>query len=262
MSTRTRSIGKWVLLAMLLLVALEGIHISILAHPFVLFSHKERFGEFTVYSRNPIPEGFAQTTDDVRSRIAAMEYAHQGNDIRIYLCDTQRFYSFFTFLVRKSSKSLGFGLSVFDNMYLNETRIRLFADRNHAGIRHSRFEGNYGEIIAHEIAHFNVVDELGYRAAIRLPFWMSEGYAEHQANVASVAADAGYDFRDRIAVLQRGGIWSANPIARDLFEWHVLVEYLIDVEGYGLRDLIDEETRLDATRMRMLAWYDRQRRVR
>ena len=41
-------------------------------------------------------------------------------------------------------------------------------------------------VIAHEIAHFNSVHALGYRAHLAQPVWKSEGWAEYQANVAAI----------------------------------------------------------------------------
>ena len=259
MKVRPRTIGKWILRVFAFLLLIEVLHIGTVAYPFPFFSHKGSFGEFTVYSRSPLPGGFEQIIEGVRLRVAAMENARPGHRIRIYLCDTQRFYSFFALLIRKEPDSLGIGLSVFSNMYLNEAKIRRVAAGNTAGIRHTRFEGNYAGLIAHEIAHFNVVEELGYRAAMRMPFWKGEGYAEQQANFAAIRSDPEYNFLDRIALFENHRFWAGNRSARDLFESHLLVEYLMEREGYGLRDLIDESVTLDATRARMLAWYRKQR---
>ena len=60
-------------------------------------------------------------------------------------------------------------------------------------LRHTRFEGNLAEVIAHEIAHFNSVRALGYRRHLGQPLWKSEGWAEYQANLAAIRADPDYD---------------------------------------------------------------------
>jgi hypothetical protein len=255
---RVWSVGKWILRVLILLILLEGLHITAVAFPFPLFPHKTRFDEFTVYSRKPLPENFAHVIDDARMRISAMEHAQPGAKIRIYLCDTEKLYSFFGFLTRRGSNSFAIGLSIFDNMYLNETKIRRAANSN-GWIRHSRFEGNYAEVIAHEIAHFNVVDELGYRAAMRMPVWKGEGYAEYQANLGTTRTDPSYDFMARIALLHDGMFWGGNSQARSLFEWHLLVEYLAEVEGHALTDLIDESLTEESARASMLAWHGAQR---
>ena len=155
---------------------------------------------------------------------------------------------------------MALGLSVFGNVFVNEQKVRRVAAHNVRGIRHSRFEGDFGEVIAHEIAHFNVVNALGFREAINMPVWKSEGYAEYQANLAPTRADSTYEFTERIDLLQDVAFWGGeDSIARRLFEWHLLVEYLGEVKGVGLIDLADEAVTEAAVRREMLGWYQEQR---
>jgi hypothetical protein len=155
---------------------------------------------------------------------------------------------------------MALGLSVFGNVFVNQQKVLRVAAHNSRGIRHSRFEGDFGEVIAHEIAHFNVVKAVGFRNAIAVPFWKSEGYAEYQANLAPTRADSSYDFTERIDLLMDRAFWgSDDSIARRLFEWHLLVEYLGEVKGFGLNDLIDEAVTEASVRDEMLEWYEEQR---
>lgn len=251
-----RIIRRWTLRAVLVVLLLVALDIAILAFPAPLFAHVQTFHEFTVYSSHPIPDDFENVIDGVRGRIDAMEYARPGAGCRVFICGSQRLYSFFAFLTRRSSNSMGIGLSVFGNVYLNERKIRRIAAHNFGGIRHSRFEGDFSEAIAHEIAHFNVVKTVGFRRAINLPFWKSEGYAEYQANRAATRADSSYALTDRIELLLDDAFWGYDySLARRLFEWHVLVEFLGDVKGHGLEDLVDEAVTESSVREEMLAWY-------
>jgi hypothetical protein len=236
------------------LVALDA---AILAYPVFLFDHKQSFGEFTVYSNRPLPADFGEVIEGARARVTAMEHARPGARCRVFICESQRLYSFFALLTRRTSNTMGIGLSVFGNMYLNEPKIDRIAASVRGIIRHSRFEGNFAEVIAHEIAHFNVVKTLGFRRAVKLPVWKSEGYAEYQANVAATRADSSYAFTDRIDLLLNDAFWgSGNSPARQLFEWHLLVEFLAEVNGYKLEDLIDEAVTESLARDEMLAWYN------
>jgi hypothetical protein len=258
MGQRLHRVRKWILRGFLLLILLGALHVATLAFPFPAFAHKARFDEFAVYSDQPLPDHFDQVVEDVRTRIGSMEYARPGAACRVFICRSQRLYSLFAFLTRKNPNTLGIGLSAFGNIYLNETKIRSMAAHNYGGIRHSRFEGNFAEAIGHEIAHFNVVKKLGYRASLRMPVWKSEGYAEYQANIAATQADDTYDFMRRIDVLRNGAFWG-SPIARRLFEWHLLVEFLAEVRGLGLIDLVDVAITEEAARQQMRTWYEQQR---
>jgi hypothetical protein len=90
----------------------------------------------------------------------------------------------------------------------------------------------------------------------RIPVWKSEGYADHQANLAA-AADPGYDLRGRIELLLDDDSWRSAMgfVDRRHFRWHVLVEYLCAVEGLGFRDLMAGSVTEESARARMMAWY-------
>jgi hypothetical protein len=251
-----RILGKWVLRAGVVALVLVALDVAILAYPAPLFAHKARFGEFTVFSDQPIAEGFGQVIDGVRMRVSAMENAQPGSKVHVFICGNERLYGLFAFLTRRTSNSMGIGLYAFGNVYLNESKIQRVATGNTAGIRHSRFEGAFDEAIAHEIAHFNVVRALGYRRAMAIPAWKSEGYAEYQANLAATRADSSYVFADRIDLLRDNAVWGRGVSwARSAYEWQALVEFLGDVRGLGLNDLLDEGVTESWARREMLAWY-------
>jgi hypothetical protein len=251
-----RTTSKWCLRVGILLVVLVMAVVTILAFPSPLFAHKRSFGEFTIYAQQPISDEFTQTIANVRTRIEAMEHPRPGAGCEVFLCDNQRLYTFFSFLTRRSANSLAIGLSVFGHVFVNEQKVQRFAAQNYHDIRHSRYEGNLAEVIAHEIVHFNMVKVLGYRGAIKLPVWKSEGYAEYQANLAATRADSSYDFAARIDLWQDPAVWGGNQtLARRLFLWHLLVEYLAEVKGYGLEALAGESLTEETVREQMLTWY-------
>ena len=223
-----RIVGTWMLRGLLVLFLLVALDIAALAFPYPLFAHRQEFGEFTVCSSRPIPDGFAEVIEDARVRAAAMEHARPGADYRVFVCGDERLYSVFAFLTRKSPHSMAIGLSVFRNMYLNEPKIRRVGAHNALGIRHAYFEGDLAEVIAHEIAHANVVERLGYWRALSMAEWKSEGYAEYQANRAAKRADDSYAFADRVAIIHQGGIFASGaPLT--VFNEQILKE-AFDVE--------------------------------
>jgi hypothetical protein len=257
-----KTLGKWVLRIFLIVFILLLLNIAALAYPNPLFAHKQRFEEFTVYSSQPVPADFERVIEDARARVEAMENARPGARHRVYICSDSKRYAILAFLSRRSSNSMAIGLSVFGNIYMNEPKIRRMAAENYGGIRHSRFEGDFAEAIAHEIAHFNVVKTLGFWKAIDMPVWKSEGYAEYQANIAATRGDSSYRFADRVDLLMNRNFWGGGSFARQLFEWHLLVEFLADVKGIGLEDLVEEAINEQDARREMLAWYEERRSVR
>lgn len=256
MGLTARRIRRWTLGSLLALLALLTLYVGLLTFPSPLFAHSTTHGGFRLYSDEPIPAEMAGVLDELSRRLAGMEHPPPRASQRIYLCHAPRRYAFFAFLTRMSPQSLAIGLSVANESFVSVTRVRRFALINQGRIRHSRFEGNLAEVVAHEIAHFNSIHAIGLRAHMAQPVWKSEGWAEYQANLAAIRADEGYDLRGRIALLLDDGFWSTGRgAARNMWESQLLVEYLGEVEGYLLTDLVRDEVTLSATRDAMIGWY-------
>jgi hypothetical protein len=254
-----RRIAKWTIKLLMAFFAVGVLYIGVLVYPSPLFAHTESYGTYRVYSDEPISADFGSVIEDLDRRIQAMEHAPPDASQRIYLRGPKRF-SFFAFLLRKNSQSLAIGLTVANETFVSTERVRLFAARNRGVLRHTRFEGNPAEVVAHEVAHFNSVHALGFRPHLRQPLWKSEGWAEYQANLAAMRADPDYDLRRRIELLLDNSYWggSSYGLARRLWEGQLLVEFLGEVKGYRLNDIVSDEVTESTTREQMLAWYREQ----
>jgi len=245
---------KWSLWVIVPLLATAAAVAGFLWNPGVLFPWKAAYPGFRVYSDAPLPPDIEVVLQDVRRRMAAMEGDSPQTEYKVYLCSKPERYALLARLTRRSSDSLAICLTAPGNIFVSLPRVSLFAERNRGVIRHSRFEGNLAEVIAHEIAHFRSGELLGLRAHLRLPAWKSEGWAEYQANLAAVRADGGYDLARRIDLLFDDSYWRENETARGLYEWQMLVEYLGEVEGLRLEQLADARLRVHEARERMLRW--------
>jgi hypothetical protein len=258
-SVATKRISKWVLRLCLIFLVAVSLWVGILVFPTPLFAYEARFGTFRVCSDEPIPADFAEVMEDADRRLQAMEHEPPDASQRVYLCHDQSRSGCLAFLARKGPQSLGIGLSVANETFVSVTRVRLFAATNRGVLKHTRFAGDVAEVIAHEIAHFNSAHALGYRAHLAQPVWTREGWAEYQANIAALRADPDYDLGKRIDQLLQNDYWSrTHSMARDFWEWQLLVEFLGEVEGYTLADLIREEVTESSAREQMMAWHQLQ----
>jgi hypothetical protein len=256
MKSAWRGVGKWSLRALLVALGLFAVYVAILLFPSPLFAHQARFGEFRVYSDEPIPEGFDAVIAEAERRVEAMEPAFRRPAPRVYLCNNRERYTFFARLTRMNPRSLAISLSVGNEMFVSTGRVREFAAANAGRLRHTRFEGNLAEVIAHEIAHFGSTDALGYRRHLSQPMWKSEGWAEYQANLAAIRADPAYDLRERIEYLLDDRNWSdPRGVARSFWESQVLVEFLGEVRGLGLVELVADDVTKSWATERMKAWH-------
>jgi hypothetical protein len=256
MTGRLRRIGAWTLRGLLVVLILLTLYVLVVYYPNPLFSYRAEFGNYRVYSDQPIPADLARVIEDAKAREAAMEGYRPGRTRRVFLCQSPRRYALMARLVRKSPQALAMGLSLPKNIFLSATRIRQFAARNRGVFEHSRFEGNMAEVIAHEVAHFHSVRGLGFWDHIVQPLWKSEGWAEYQANAVHTRREGLHGLARRVDLLLNDAHWDPNhPLARRMYEWDLLVEYLGEVEGLGLADLADEGTTESRARDAMMGWY-------
>lgn len=251
-----RTIARWVLGGVSVLILLIGLVAAFLAFPDPLFAHVERLEGFTVYADRPHPDGFTDVIDDVHARIAGMTHERPERRYRVYVCGNERLYALFASLTRKGSNTLGISLSVFGTIYVNERKVERLAGTNRLGIRHSAYEGRIDEVIAHEIAHFDMVRALGFSTAVRFPVWKGEGYAEYQANRAALQNDPSSGLRQRLDRYMDDRLWGGRrPYVRTLLEWQMMVQYLVEVEGLDLHDLAEERVTESAARSAMIEWW-------
>ena len=251
-----RKIGIWTLKLFLILSAVAALYVAVLVFPSPLFAHTQTYGSYRVYSDEPLPADLARRIDDLDRRVQGMEHAPPAASQRIFLCGPKK-YSFFAFLLRKNPASLAIGLSAANESFVSVERVQLFAERNQGVLRHTRFEGNLAEVVAHEIAHFNSVHALGLRSHIDQPLWKSEGWAEYQANLATIRSDPDYDLGSRIEQLLDDRYWAGNSaFARRMWRYQLLVEFLGEVQGYRLVDLSRDEVTESFASQEMLAWYN------
>ena len=115
-------------------------------------------------------------------------------------------------------------------------------------------EGDPAHVIAHEIVHDYAEDALGFLTYYRLPVWKREGYAEYGSTIAVIREDGAAGLADRIDFLLEDRNWYPGDFAREYYRGAVLVEYLLDVEGYRFADIMDESVTLETARDAMLRW--------
>ena len=168
-----RAVVKWSLRLLLALAVLAVFYVAPLVFPSPLFAHQARFGDYRVYSDEPLPADFGRVIEETARRVEAMEHEPRRASPRVYLCASRKRYAFFAFLSRMNPQSLAINLSLANEMFVSMDRVQEFAVRNRGLLRHTRFEGNLAEVVAHEIAHFNSIGALGYRAHLALPVWKS-----------------------------------------------------------------------------------------
>ena len=240
---------------LVVLLAMVALYVGVIVYPTPLFAHHQRIGGFRVHSDQAPAVDVEALVAEVAERLAAFEHEPEAKTYTVYLCHSLRRYSFFAKLTRRTSASQAIGLSAPGNIFVSMPRLAQLAAHQGGLFAHSRFEGRPAFAIAHEIAHFGLVDSLGLDASRSLPAWKSEGWADYQANLAAIRRDPNYDLAQRIDLLDDPRYWQ-NPRlrARNFYAWQLLVEYLAEVRSYRFEDLSRPSVTESEIWAQMRAW--------
>jgi hypothetical protein len=251
-----RIVVRWGARVFLALVVLEVLHISALAFPYPLFSHKSRFGSCTVYSDAPLEPGFAEIMRDVNRRLEASELHGPEKRNRVFYCRKQKTYALLARLALVNPLAQGFNLSLLGNTFISEPRIDRVGASSSGFPPYGVREGNPAHVIAHEIVHDYTEDELGFWTYYRLPLWKREGYAEYGSTIAAVRADGTLSLGERIEILQDDRNWHPGvDFFREYYRGALLVEFLSEIRGYRFAEIMRHDVTLASTDAAMLRWY-------
>ena len=123
--------------------------------------------------------------------------------------------------------------------------------------RYSIWEGDPAHIIAHEVGHNYMIDRIGRSAWRDLPQWKQEGFPEYVANIALLRSDNTATLPRRIDILADGRYWDwQQRWDRRHYEAALMVEFLFDVQGYTLDDIVIDSVTSDSTRAAMAEWRE------
>ena len=228
------------------------LYLALLCHPGLFFSHAFTRGGITVYSDEPIPTDAAgRILEEVERRLARSPLAEPQRlrDMRIYICNRRwRFVLFANYRHRVAGLAYA---PLTDNVFLRAARFDANRLIGPSG-REVPGERTLAYYLAHELMHVLVARELGIVEHWRLPAWKNEGYADLIAK--------GGDFHfERVRDQFRKGDRELDPKRSGLYlRYHLLVAYLLQHRGMGVRDLLKGE--FDSARLEreILAIEDRE----
>lgn len=105
-------------------------------------------------------------------------------------------------------------------------------------------------------------DRIGSARWRKLPHWKQEGLPEYIANVAEIRADPSLTLASRIEILQDDAQWTASPPGRRRgwdrvhYEAWLLVEFLLDVRGLSVEQVVADDTTRTETYTAMISWAE------
>jgi len=233
-----------------------------LALPQVLCSTHVESGGIRLYYDDMLQPEAQVLAEKVARRLKLSGFGDSTGTVRCFLFQSASTYRLITRLARVPANAQGFNLSFFGNTFVNAQQVAALGQRSGGGPKYSVWEGDLSHTIAHEIAHQLVVDRVGRQ---NVPVWKREGVPEYIANIGLMREDSSASLLSRLGVLQNNRAWSATEgwtrqgWDRTHYESGLLVEYLIEVKGYAIEDIVADSVILESTRAGLMSWAGQQR---
>ncbi len=257
-----RKIIRWFLWIIAVLLILFALQATVLAFPQLIVGDNVQVGFVKMYYDDNSAIDIKQLAEDVDRRLRASGFYDSTRTECVFYFQSQRLYTLFARLSLVTPLAQGYNLSVFHNSFISGSRIAALAERTGGIPKYGIWEGSAAHIIAHEIGHQYVADRIGRGIWRQLPHWKQEGLPEYIANIGTIRLDTAATLPHRIDILEDDFVWSGyNSWDRVHYRAELLVEYLIEKEGYTIEGIIADSVTLNETNAAMMEWYAAQNLV-
>jgi len=259
--TLLRRIGRWGLWAAVILLVLFCLQVTVLAFPQMLLSNSVKSGTVTLFYRGTQCDEYVRYASEVEERLKASGFYDSSRTNDVFYFQSERLYSFFVRLTFLPSIPQGYNLSVFGNSFVSGPKMAALGQWTGGKPRYSIWDGDPSHIIAHEIGHQYMIDRLGRQS---LPHWKQEGLPEYIANIGVVREDSLATLADRIAILNDDDAWIVMHRSdergwdRIHYEAWLLVEFLLEVQGFTLDEIVSDSVTMEGAQAAMMTWYKEQ----
>jgi hypothetical protein len=263
-TTLVRRITRWIVWLVVVLLALFALQVGVLAFPQIALHNRVQVGAVILYHDGGSDEAMRQLATDVDGRLRGCRFYDSTRVMNLYYFLAQGTYEFFTSLTfLRGGVPQGFNLPELNNSYVSDSLVAALGRGTSGRPKYSIWGGDPAHTAAHEIGHQYSYELLGRR---KLPQWKQEGLPEYIANIGLLREDSLGTLDRRIGIVIDDSRWWDTPPgrrpgwARMYYEAGVLVEYLFEVEGRTLEDIMADSITKDATDAAMMKWYESQRK--
>ena len=249
---------NWLLRITILLILIEIVHFAILVNPEIFFEHNINYRRYTIFSDASITWEVLKTFDEVEERIIATEIFDSLFSPKIFICFSQKPYSFFTFLLGVNSNSSGVNVSLLENTFINMNKVGYLKMKYGRKIKHSHLVGELSQIIAHELIHNLSQKKIGWSAYRILPRWKREGYAEYGSVISQIGSDKNFEgLFERSKIYFEEDLFNEPMHSKEYYKFQLLVEYLFKVEKNSFDEFIKNTNSEKSVFNNFQNWYKR-----
>jgi hypothetical protein len=255
--SRSARVLRWVALAAAVLFVVQ---IALLAYPRILFSQSARIGTVVLFHDGLTGDQAVRLAGEIDRRLQGSRFHDPTRSDKVFVFRNRKKYELYRKLAFSKVVPSGFNLPIFGNSYVSEAVVAELGEATGGQPRFSIWDGDLAHVAAHEIGHQYIADRIGSRRWRSLPHWKQEGLPEYIANIGAIRADPSPSLGSRVAILEDDALWTAMPAGRrpgwDRVHYRagLLVEFLLDVQGMSLEQLISDPVTQKDTYSAMISW--------
>lgn len=227
-----------------------------LLFPSYYFAYYENFQHFHVYSEEPVGSDLRKEISDAKKRLTASPIHDSSERQYIFLCSNNETYASFAKPLNASPTSQGLNILPLKHVIISLPNIRDKRERFGEEYKHTVVEGNLAHIIAHEITHGDIQDQVGMMNVRSIPQWKDEGFAEYAATIYAVRNDHSAELKARIRRAMQPDFLQGYSTQRLYIHSQILVEYLMEEEQLTFDELMKEEWIIEKAKSLMMQWLD------
>lgn len=254
---RHKAVLRWTFRTLLLAILLVMLWLSIPAFPYPFFTHRYQYEYCTVYSDSPLDSDFDDIISNFNKRLEASPLYDRDKNNRIFLSHSRKLFGFYTKVCLLNPSIQGFNLSILGNTFVSVPRVNDMFESTGGIPRYGIRDGDLSHVLAHELTHQYIEDEIGFIRTNRLPLWKLEGYTEYGAHIGFIREDSTATLENRIDGLLEIRYWNdPDGYARNVYKGELMVEYLSEIKGYSLSEIMDDSVTYEDTYDKLMEWYE------
>jgi hypothetical protein len=250
-----KRIFKWFVIMIGVCIVIILLALGMLTTPGPFFPEEKQYRAITVHSETPIGQEIDSIMADVFNRLDAVPNLDHSKKFNLCLCTTQDKFTFFARLTRRANRIMGF--CFWGNVYVNGDFLKELAVKTGGRPKHMAREGSIVHVATHELMHEYLSDTYGFFVSRSLPEWKIEGYCEYGVNQFVAPRDSGYSVLERLDIYLDDNQWNVTASThRPHYLWGLMMEYLINVRGMTLAQVMADSVTEDAVYQELIAWRD------
>ena len=220
------------------------------AYPFLIadryFDYQVNYGPYHIRSDEVIDHEVYRVFDEVSDRLSIFRDSDTDKPYDIFLCGDQQLYGRFAKITGRSAQTQGFNLLPLKKIFINLTYIDVIHSQNeNEKYQYNLLDGDPAHIVAHEIVHGWIQDELGYWKARKLDTWKREGYCEYVASKKVKLEDPEYSLEQSIEDFKSGYFSDISPELMIYIKGEMMVEQLMEEGEMSFVELVDTKINLE-----------------